>query len=305
MDTVPARADGPPAARVVIIPRRPPDGGAVARHYDELDPFYRAVWGEHVHHGLFDTGRESVEEATEALVRLVADRAGVGAGDRVVDVGCGYGGTARWLARHRGAQVTGLTLSAAQAAEAVRYAAGETWGPDTPAPEILVRDWLANGLASDGFDAVIAIESSTHMPERQRVFSEMARVLRPGGRLVACVWATSESPRPWEVRHLLEPICREGRLHGMGSLSENRAWLEGAGLVDITVEDLSARVRATWTRVSARVASGLIRDPSYRRFLLDRARTERVFALTVPRLWLGYRTGALRYGLLTARKGPA
>src|SRR3712207_6969360 len=53
-----------------------------------------------------------------------------------------------------------------------------------PAPEILVRDWLANGLPDHHFDAVIAIESSTHMPDRARVFAEMHRVLRPGGRLV-------------------------------------------------------------------------------------------------------------------------
>jgi tocopherol O-methyltransferase len=269
----------------------------VARHYDELDPFYRAVWGEHVHHGLFETGRESVADATEALVELVADRAGVRPGDRVVDAGCGYGGTARWLAENRGAHVTGLTLSAAQAAEAERLAPA-----GGPRPEIIVRDWLANGLESASFDVALAIESTTHMPERQRVFDEFARVLRPGGRLAACIWCTSDDPRPWEVRHILEPICREGRLHGMGSFRENREWIERAGLRVVSVEDLSRRVRATWTRVAGRVARGLVRDSTYRRYLLDRSRSERVFAASLPRLWLGYRTGAVRYGLFVAQK---
>jgi tocopherol O-methyltransferase len=284
----------------VITPRRPPDGGAVARHYDELDPFYREVWGEHVHHGLFRTGRETVQEATEALIRLAADHAVVGPGDRVADVGCGYGGTSWWLARNCRATVTGLTLSAAQAREAHTRPSDLPAG--VPVPEILVRDWLQNGLASGSFDAVVAIESSTHMPDRQRVFDEMARVLRPGGRLVACVWATSRAPRPWEVRYLLEPICREGRLHGMGSLEENRAWLERAGLTVIVVDDLSRHVQQTWTRVARRVAVGLFRSRVYRRYMLDRRRSERVFVLTVPRLWLAYRTGALRYGFLVAKK---
>ena len=279
----------------MITPRRPPDGDAVARHYDELDPFYRGVWGEHVHHGLFDTGTESVEEATEALVRLVAERARVSAGDSVVDIGCGYGGTARWLAQHRDARVTGLTLSVAQA-EAARATGAD------PRVEILVRDWLDNGLAAGAFDVALAIESTTHMPDRPRVFAEVARVLRPGGRLVACVWCTSERPKRWEVRHLLEPICREGRLHGMGSFSENRAWMEGAGLVVKSVEDLSRRVRPTWSRVAVRVVRGLALDPAYRSYLFDRSRRERIFALTVARLWLGYRTGALRYGLFEATR---
>jgi tocopherol O-methyltransferase len=140
------------------------------------------------------------------------------------------------------------------------------------------------------------------MPERQRVFDEMARVLRPGGRVVACVWATSASPRPWQVRYLLEPICREGRLYGMGSLDENEAWLEAAGLEVSIVDDLSRHVRATWTRVACRVAVGLLKNPVYKRYLFDRRQRERVFALTVPRLWLAYRTGALRYGFLVAQK---
>ena len=285
----------------MIVPRTVPAADAVAHHYDELDPFYRAVWGEHVHHGLWTRGDESVEEATEALIRVVAGKAQIQPGDRVADVGCGYGGTARWLATHRGARVTGLTLSEAQAAEAARQRVPE----GVESPEILVRDWLQNGLPDASFDAVVAIESSTHMPDRPRVFSEMARVLKPGGRLVACIWATSENPRPWEVKHLLEPICREGRLHGMGSLGENRAWAEGAGLVVDELDDLSRSVRKTWAVVAKRVASGVVRDRAYRRFLLDARRRERVFALTVARLWLGYRTGALRYGLLVAHKPEA
>jgi tocopherol O-methyltransferase len=143
------------------------------------------------------------------------------------------------------------------------------------------------------------------MPDRPRVFAEFARVLRPGGRLVACIWCTSEAPRPWQVRHLLEPICREGRLHGMASFSENRAWIEGAGLRVVSVEDLSQRVRSTWTRVAGRVARGLLRDETYRAYLVDRTRSERIFAASVPRLWLAYRVGALRYGLFVAEKSVA
>ncbi|MDX1419374.1 MAG: methyltransferase domain-containing protein [Rubricoccaceae bacterium] len=283
----------------MITSRTAFDAAAVGRHYDGLDRFYREVWGEHVHHGLWTTGRETPEAAAEALTALVADAARVGAGDRVCDVGCGYGATARWLAAYRRARVTGLTLSEAQA----RYAFRQPVPEGSPPPEILVRDWLDNGLPDGHFDAVVAIESTTHMPERARVFREMARVLTPGGRLVACIWMAGERPKAWEVRHLLEPICREGRLAGLGSAAENRAWIEGAGLVVEREEDLSARVARTWTVCLRRVGGRLLRDRRYRRFLLDATEGDRVFALTLLRLRLAYATGALRYGVWVARKG--
>ena len=208
----------------MIVPRSVPDSAAVAAHYDRLDAFYREAWGEHVHHGLWTTGRETPEAAADALAQRIVEA--VGDAGAVVDVGCGYGATSRRIAEATGAARDG--------AHALRET-GRGRRSQRPVGErcvtVLVRDWLENGLASGSADAVVACESTTHMPERQRVFDEMARVLRPGGRLVLCVWATGDAPAAWEVRHLLEPICREGRLAGMGTFAENRAWIERAGLV--------------------------------------------------------------------------
>ncbi len=279
----------------MIVPRTDLDRTAVGGHYDELDAFYREVWGEHVHHGLFESGRETVEAATEALSLRVLDAVGVGEGVRAVDVGCGYGGTS-WLAAARGAEVTGLTLSPAQA-EIARQREGDVQSR----PTFLVRDWLANGLPDNGFEAAWAIESTTHMPERPRVFAEVARVLRPGGRFALCVWMASPSARPWEVRHLLEPICREGRLDGLGTAAENRAWMEAAGLVVEQEENWSRAVAPTWRIVARRVARGLAADARYRQYLRDASMRDRRFVLTILRLDLAYRTGALRYGFFVAR----
>ena len=281
----------------MIVSRDPFSSAAVGGHYDELDAFYRDVWGPHVHHGRFVTGREPVREATAALADWVLEAAGVGPGVRAVDVGCGYGETAR-LAAGRGARVTGLTLSAAQAGAASTAAVPA----GVEAPTILVRDWLENGLEAGAFDAAWAVESTTHMPDRARVFSEVARVLRPGGRFVLCVWMAGPSPRAWEVRHLLEPICREGRLAGLGSAAENLGWLRAAGLEVEREEDWSRSVAPTWPRVARRVAWGIATDARYRRYLRTPAMRDRRFVLTVVRMVAAYRTGALRYGVFVARK---
>lgn len=282
----------------MILPRaESPGPDAVERHYGDLDRWYREIWGEHVHHGLWTRGDESAEEAVEALVRRVADEAAIGPGSEVVDIGSGYGATARQLARERDARVTALTLSPTQHRIALER------GPVRPgSPRYLLGDWLANELASESFDAAIAVESSTHMPDLGRALAEAHRVLRSGGRFVACVWLAREGAGGPERRHLLEPICREGRLARLTTAEEYTAALERAGLAVTGVEDLSRRVRRTWTLCIAGALRRIAADPEARRFLLDRAQPERVFARTLVRIWTAYRTGSLRYGLFTAER---
>src|SRR6188768_2012211 len=98
----------------MIRSSRPIPREMVADHYQDLDRVYREVWGEHVHHGLWKSGDESPAEAVEQLVELVAAEIGVRPGDALVDIGCGYGATARYLAAKFGAKVTALTITPAQ-----------------------------------------------------------------------------------------------------------------------------------------------------------------------------------------------
>ncbi|MHA7239085.1 class I SAM-dependent methyltransferase [Arthrobacter sp. TMS1-12-1] len=276
----------------MILPDTSQDAVAVADHYDELDPVYRRVWGDHVHHGLWSTGRETPAEAVEALVDTVGDRLRLSPGDTCVDIGCGYGSTARQLAVTRGVRVTGFTLSAEQA----HYAAAQP----VPGVDIRVGDWLVNGLADASAHAAWAIESSEHMVDKPRFFAEAHRVLAPGGRFVVCAWLAETDAGPWKVRHLLEPICREGRLPSMGTREDYEAMARAAGFTIVGYEDVSRRVARTWTICARRLVRTLLVDRETRR--LARSARNRVFLLSVPRLILAYRTGAMRYGIFTLSK---
>jgi tocopherol O-methyltransferase len=280
----------------MITPRRAQTAAAVAAHYNDLDIFYREIWGEHVHHGYWATGRETPARAVEALIELCADRLALAAGQQVCDIGCGYGGSAQFLAQHHAVHVTGLTLSAAQAAQARLRV------PAAGSLTILQTDWLANGLPDQTFDRAYAIESSEHMTDKQRFFDEAFRTLKPGGRLAVCAWLATEHPKPWEEKHLLEPICREGRLPGMGTETEYRAFGLSAGFKITGVDDISAQVSRTWRICALRLAKMLFTDSRVIKTLLDPNQPNRIFAVTLFRLIAAYRTRAMRYCLLTYEK---
>lgn len=272
----------------MIVPKVPQAAADVAEHYDQLDAAYRRIWGEHVHHGYWVSGRESPEEAADALTGLVGERLGVGPGRSLVDIGCGYGATAAAFAR-AGATVTGLTLSEAQAAVARSR-------PE-PGLRFEVRDWLANDLPDAAFDGGYAIESSEHMEDKARFFGEAARVLKPGSRFVVCAWLEGEGATAWQVKHLLEPICREGRLPSMGSRADYEALAAGAGFRLVSCDDISRNVRRTWSICARRFAARLVTDRAIRRLALSKAVRSRDFMLSLPRLILALRNGAMRYGV--------
>jgi tocopherol O-methyltransferase len=270
------------------------DGATVAAHYDELDRFYREVWGTHLHHGYWQNGDESTEEAILNLSRLVATLAQITTGSRVCDFGCGYGATARFFAQEYGAKVTGMTISRRQH-EVAQNTAGDN-------VNFLLGDGLVNHLPACSFDALVAIESSEHIADKPAFFQEAHRLLRPGGRLVVAAWLAREQAKGFEARVLLEPICEEGRLPSMATASEYLAMFKAAGFSDPEFSDLSRNVRKTWSVCAYRLIKTIGSNAELRRALLRRNWGNRVFAKTVFRIWFAYRTGSMRYGFFSATK---
>ena len=270
------------------------DGAAVAAHYDELDRFYRAVWGTNLHHGYWQSGNESTAEAILNLSRLIATQAQITTGSRVCDFGCGYGATARFFAQEYGAKVTGMTISRRQY-EVAQNTAGDN-------VNLLLCDGLVNNLPAQSFDALVAIESSEHIGDKAAFFQEANRLLRPEGRLVVAAWLAREQATRFEARFLLEPICEEGRLPSMATAAEYLAMFKTAGFRDPEFADLSRNVRKTWSICASRFVKTIGSNAELRRELLQPDWGNRVFAKTVFRIWLAYRTGSMRYGIFSATK---
>lgn len=264
----------------------------VAAHYDVLDRWYRALWGEHLHHGLWRANTRDRQEASEALLHTLATAARLSPGMRACDVGCGYGGPARWLAANTGAEILGITNSPTQASFAREI-------PSDRRVEIRLGDWRANGLPGDTFDSVLAIESLAHFADPAEAIAEMIRVAKPGGRIVIATWITGENPSVRANRRLFDPIRRTGESPGLANEADYRKWLAEAGAVEVSIERLGQQVRPTWSNAMLSTLKALLRDHALLRDALRHPiRTWRL-AASAARIWLGYRLGLLDYAVFT------
>ena len=271
----------------------------VASHYDDLDEFYREIWGMHVHHGLWETGKESSERATELLLERLLKGAKIDQDTRVCDIGCGYGETARYLASKFRARVTGYSVSGAQLTVANHLKKNENETRDLL--DFKQEDWCANQLESESFDLLLSIESSEHMPSIEKFFSEAYRVLKPGGQLRICAWLSKEKPKPWETTHLLEPICTEGRLR-LCTPFETHELIREAGFKKQRFEEITDQVKKTWSLCLIRTAKKVLTDFRYIKFLMRDPSRNKAFLKSLFRIRMAYETRSMLYGIFVATK---
>ena len=165
-----------------------------------------------------------------------------------------------------------------------------------------MRDWYQNQLPDNRFDVVETVESLEHMPDLPTFFRECYRVMKPGGRLVALAWMACESLSALSKRHLIDAITREGQIAGVRPESEFRAATLAAGFTNYQFHDYAQQVKKTWPLRAWRTVKGFFTKPHYRSFLFSAKNPNRVFAITLFRIWLAYELGVMRYGVFSADK---
>lgn len=158
----------------------------IAAFYDKSTKIWEDVWGEHLHHGYYvpadrtDHQQAQIDMVDEALIWANCDKA-----TKMVDVGCGIGGSSRHIARKFGCTTEGVTLSSYQANRANTLSKKQGLGDQC---NFQVADALDMPFEDNSFDLVWSMESGEHMPDKQRFMDELFRVAMPGGRIVIVTW---------------------------------------------------------------------------------------------------------------------
>ena len=262
-------------------------------HYDLATLFYRLLWGRHIHHGLWQGGESSVD-AQLALTETLANAAQIAPGQRILDVGCGMGGSSIHLARSRECRVTGVTLSPVQRSWA---ALASRWHRARPATDFRCADAEAIDFPAGMFDVVWSVECTEHLFDKPRFFSRAANWLRPGGRLAICAWLAGPAPLSAEAEKLVYQVCEGFLCPSLGSSADYQGWFAAAGLENVSYQDWTDRVLRTWEICLERVERWQVRPLAK---AIDRNMVD--FLDRFGTILEAYRSGAMRYGALVARK---
>ncbi|OHE90645.1 hypothetical protein CORC01_14064 [Colletotrichum orchidophilum] len=212
----------------------------LTRHYYNLaTDLYEYGWGQSFHFCRFSHG-EPFYQAIARHEHYLAHQIGIKEGMKVLDVGCGVGGPAREIAKFTGCHITGLNNNDYQIDRATHYAAKEGLSKQL---EFVKGDFMQMSFPDNSFDAVYAIEATVHAPSLEGIYSEIFRVLKPGGVFGVYEWLMTDDYDNDNIAHreIRLGIEQGDGISNMCKVSEGLAAMKAAGFEMLHHEDLADR----------------------------------------------------------------
>lgn len=277
-----------------------PDFEEIIAYYDESRWDYSQLWfkrnAREIHFGYYDETVQGHFQALANLNRVLADLAGVRPGERVLDAGCGQGGSCAWLAANRSARCVGITPVPSQVRLAKAFIRRQGLEREVT---IQLGDYTATEFPDASFDVVWACESLCHAPEKALFYQEAFRVLKPGGRLVVAEYIRN-SDDPAALGRLADWL--DGwAIPGLDSAAEHLAKASQTGFEQVALQDATTNVFPS-LRTLYRLSIWLRPLEYSLRCLQIRRRYQHGNIVGSLNLYRALRHGDWFYGLLTAIK---
>ncbi len=221
---------------------------AIKKYYSDTQFEYRVIWNWKIkntpalHFGYYDDKATRHHEAVERANEVMADWAGIKESERVIDAGCGLGHSSLWLAKHRNARVTGLTLVQKQVDTLQKYISLN----NIENVNFEVADYHHMPFENNSVDVVWAIESVCHSADKSLFYKEAYRVLKPGGRLIIGENLRTERPLD-EVREaLLKEIFHAWAIPDLDTYEEHRSHALNSGFVSFESKDVTKNMMVSY-----------------------------------------------------------
>ncbi len=219
---------------------------SIQDYYDRTRFDYHVAWMNRqnlsLHFGYYDEHASRHADALPNMNRAMADAADIQPGERVLDAGCGMGGSCFWLAENRCVEVVGITPVASQLADCQGFLEKRNLAGKV---EFVLADYRKTPFPDASFDVVWACESQCHCPEKADFYREMHRVLRPGGRLVVADYIRTARPLPPESEALISGWLNPQAIADIDTREEHLAKASAAGFGQFEIRDITPNVRVS------------------------------------------------------------
>lgn len=218
----------------------------VAEEYydsEDADRFYFHIWGgEDIHIGLYNDTKDIAEASRLTVERMASLLPDLGPDTQVLDVGSGYGGAARYLAKRFGCSVHCLNISETQNATNRRLSAENGLNDKI---KVVHGSFEDIPEPNDTFDVVWSQDAILHSGQRKRVLTEVFRVLKPGGQFVF----TDPMQADDCPSGVLQPVYDRIHLQSLGSFAFYRQTAAEIGFNICDVIELTPQLRTHYHRV--------------------------------------------------------